>query len=108
MEAAGTQAVEELAALRDGLRERRSMDHFARAWYSGLSFLLLTGIWVKLAHDSHNHPLFLWPGALLCFSVLLLTLRELRAGGRLFQDERARLRRLRALEEAAPPLAELF
>jgi hypothetical protein len=108
METAGTQPGEELTALREGLRERRSMDHFARAWYSGLTSLLLLGIWIKLAHDSRNHPLFLWPGALLCLSVFLLTLRELRSGARLFRDERARLTRLRELEEAAPPRAELF
>src|SRR4029077_16638152 len=103
MEAAGTDRTGELEELRDGLRERRSIDHFARAWYAGLSSILLTGIWIKLAHDSPKHPLFLWPGALLCLSVLLLTLRELRSGGKLFLDERTRLRRLRELEAAAPP-----
>jgi hypothetical protein len=108
MEAVGTPGVDELETLRDGLRERLSIDHFARAWYAGLGSILLTGIWAKLAHDSPRHPLFLWPGALLCFSVFLLTLRELRTGWRLFLDERARHRRLLELEAAAPPPPELF
>ena len=97
-----------MEALRDGLRERRSIDHFARAWYSGLASLLLTGTWIKLLHDSVNHPLFLWPAALLCLSMLMLTLRELRTGSRLLRDERARLRRLRELEASFPPGPELF
>jgi hypothetical protein len=108
MERAGSNGTGEAEVLRNGLRERRSIDHFARAWYAGLLTILLTGIWVKVAHDSHNHPLFLWPGALLCLSVLLLTLGEIRTGGRIFVDERARLARLRELEAAAPPPPELF
>jgi hypothetical protein len=90
------------------------MDHFARAWYAGLLTILLVGIWIKLAHDSAHAlatrpaPLFLWPAAFLCLSVLLLTLREVRAGARLFQDERIRLRRLRELEAAAPSSPEPF
>jgi hypothetical protein len=88
MEAAETRRPEELEALRDGLRERHSVDHFARAWYSGLAFLLLTGVWIKLLHDSVDQPLFLWPAALLCLSTLMLALRELRTGSRLLLDER--------------------
>ncbi len=98
----------ELRELRTGLRDRRSIDHLARAWTSGLVFILFVGIWIKLAHDSTGHPLFLWPAALLCGAVLVNAIREVFRGFRMLGEDRARLRRLRELEAKAPAPPELF
>jgi hypothetical protein len=99
---------DELATLRLELRDRHSIDHLARAWTSGLVFILLVGVWIKLAHDSQGHPLFLWPAALLCLGVLCLAAREAFRGFRMLGQDRARLRRLRDLEAQAPAPPELF
>ncbi len=104
----GTSPLAEIRRLREELRDRRSVDHLARAWSSGLGFLIVTGIWVKLLRDSAGKPLFLWPGALLCLAVLAFSLREVQRGLALLAEERARLKRLRELEATAPPPRELF
>jgi hypothetical protein len=98
----------EIIELRNALRDRHSVDHFARAWYGSLFSLLLCGVWIKLWHDSRGPTLFLWPGALLCLSVIAFAAKELRLGLRLMSQERGLLARLRALEAEAPPRPELF
>ena len=99
---------DEMRELRVELRDRHSIDHLARAWTSSLVFVLLLGVWIKLAHDSERHPLFLWPAALLCVAVLCHAAREALRGFRLLREERNRLRRLRDLEAQAPAPPELF
>jgi hypothetical protein len=98
----------EITELRNALRDRHSVDHFARAWYGSLFSLLLCGVWIKLWHDSRGPALFLWPAALLCLSVIAFAAKELRLGLRLMSKERGLLARLRALEAEAPPRPELF
>ena len=98
----------ELIELRNALRDRHSVDHFARAWYGSLFSLLLCGVWIKLLHDSRGPKYFLWPGALLCLSVIAFALSHLRKGLRLRVKERGQLERLRALEAETPPRPELF
>jgi hypothetical protein len=98
----------EIVELRDALRDRHSVDHFARAWYGSLFSLLLCGVWIKLLHDSRGSKLFLWPGALLCLSVIAFAVSHLRQGLRLMAKEQGQLARLRALEAEAPPRPELF
>ncbi len=100
--------VEEIDRLRVDLRERRSVDRFAHAWGATLAFLVLLGCFVKLAHDSAGHPLFLWPGALLVLSVALYAAQEVRRGVGLLASERRLLRRLRELEGRQGPPRELF
>ncbi len=98
----------EIRALREGLRERRSVDHLAHAWSAGLAFLLLSGAWVKLYRDAPHLPIFLLPGALLCCAAAVYCGRELRRGIALLRVERERLRRLRELEARVPAAGELF
>ena len=69
---------------------------------------MLTGVWIKLLHDSRGGKLFLWPGALLCVSVIAFALSHLRKAFKLRVIERDQLERLRALEAEAPPRPELF
>ncbi|HUB08784.1 MAG TPA: hypothetical protein VMB50_17385 [Myxococcales bacterium] len=98
----------EMRRLREALRDRRGVDHLARAWSTGLVFLLLCGAWIKLAWDAVGWPILLWPGALLCLAVLAFCLRELRRGLSLLAEDRTRLARLHELEAQAPPPRELF
>ncbi|MHB1845669.1 MAG: hypothetical protein ACYCWW_12655 [Deltaproteobacteria bacterium] len=98
----------EIERLRDDLRERRSVDHFAHAWGGTLSFLILLGCWVKLFHDSLRPPLFLWPGALLVVGIALFVAQEVSRGLTLLATERGWLRRLRDLEASLGPGQELF
>ncbi|MHB8420322.1 MAG: hypothetical protein ACYDCL_19790 [Myxococcales bacterium] len=110
METEGTSAgpLREIRKLREELRDRRSVDHLARAWSSGLAFLLLCGVWAKLWLDGPGAPLYLWPGLALCLAALGYVLRELRRGLRLLAEDRARLSRLRDLEAGSAPPKELF
>jgi len=98
----------EIVELRNALRDRHSVDHFARAWYGSLFSILLCGVWIKLLHDSGGHRYLLWPGALLCLSVIAFAVSHIREGLRLMSKERGQLARLRALEAEAPPRPELF
>jgi hypothetical protein len=98
----------ELVELRNALRNRHSVDHFASAWYTALGAVLLCGLWIKLFHDRHGPAVYLWPGALLCVSVIALAGSHLRQGLRLLKREREQLRRLRVLEANTPPRPELF
>jgi hypothetical protein len=102
------EAGDEMRQLRVKLRDRQSIDRLARAWTSGLVFILLVGIWIKLQHDSDGHPLFLWPAALLCVAVLGHAVREALLGFRMLREDRLRLQRLRSLEARAPAPPELF
>jgi hypothetical protein len=98
----------EMVVLRTALRNRHSVDHFARAWYGSLVSILLCGLWIKLMHDTRGRAYFLWPGALLCLAAVLFALSHLRRAFRLLAREREQLARLRALEAKAPPRPELF
>src|ERR1700689_1064650 len=59
---------QERLSLREGLRLRRSVDQFARAWYGAIASLILSGIALKLFHD---HAGFVWNGALTAGFALL-------------------------------------
>ena len=99
---------QERFSLREGLRVRRSVDHFARAWYGAIGSLILTGVTVKLFHD---HPGAVWSGVLPFVLALLgwaFTFRFLIRSRRVAFRERAMLKRLLDLERRAPKPPELF
>jgi hypothetical protein len=99
---------EERLQLREGLRLRRSVDHFARAWYGSIASLVLTGLALKLFHD---HPRFGWDRAAvaaLSFLGWFFALGSLVRSRRTARTERENLRRLQALEARAPKPPELF
>lgn len=99
---------QERLALREGLRLRRSVDHFARAWYGAIASLILTGVSLKLFYD---HRGFVWNGALVsCFALLgwIFAVTFLIRSRRLARHERTMLERLLDLERRAPPPPELF
>jgi hypothetical protein len=96
---------QELSALAPAARQRRSVDLFLRAAIEAFSWVVLTGISIKLFHDSKRPPLFLWP--LLLLDVLLLwdAVRGFLSGRTALQRERrveARVRELRAQLEIDP------
>ena len=98
----------ELSSLREGLRLRRSVDHFARAWYGAIGSLILTGVTVKLFYD---HGGFVWNGALASGFALLgwvFAVTYLIRSRRVASHERAMLARLLELERRAPKPPELF
>src|ERR1700691_753432 len=99
---------QERLSLREGLRLRRSVDHFARAWYGAIGSLILTGVAVKLFYD---HGGFVWTGALASGLTLLawvFAFTSLIGSRRVARHERTRLKRLLDLERRAPPPPELF
>ena len=99
---------QERLSLREGLRLRRSVDHFARAWYGGIVSLILTGVALKLFHD---HDGFVWTGAAASALALLgwvFTVTFLIRSRRVARHEHTRLERLLDLERRAPPPPELF
>jgi hypothetical protein len=99
---------EEWRALKEALRSRRSVDHFARAWYGGIGSLILSGLAAKLFHDRPESP---WLAVLLgsmgvvgwSFAVTYFV-RSRRASRR----EQEMLVRLRSLDARAPKEPELF
>jgi hypothetical protein len=99
---------QERLALRENLRLRRSVDHFARAWYGSIASLILTGIALKLLYD---HLRFRWSAVLVAtlglvgWSIALVSLIRSRRAAR---GEREMLRRLQALDLRAPKPPELF
>ncbi len=99
---------QERFSLREGLRLRRSVDHFARAWYGAIASLILTGVALKLFHD---HPGFAWSGALASGLALLgwvFAISFLVRSRRVARAERTMLRRLVDLESRVPRPPELF
>lgn len=98
----------EIERLQGRIRSRKSVEHLAKAWSVSLVCLLLCGVWAKLCKDSLGHPLFLWPGALLCLSLGLFVCQEVRRGLAELGEERSTLRRLRELQALAGPAKELF
>jgi len=98
----------ERLSLREGLRLRRSVDHFARAWYGAIASLVLTGLALKLFHD---HPGFRWTTVV--FGVLSLlgwcfAFFYFFRSRHVARAEQVMLTRLRALETRAPKPRELF
>jgi len=99
---------QERLQLREAMRLRRSVDHFARAWYGAIASLILSGVAAKLFVD---RPSFRWGLALVaglglagwCFAIgnLLRSRRAARA-------ERKMLVRLQTLDLRAPKPPELF
>ena len=99
---------QERLSLRERLRLRRSVDHFARAWYGAIASLILTGVAVKLFYD---HGGFVWTGALASGVALLgwvFAVTFLIRSRRVARHERTMLERLLDLERRAPPPPELF
>jgi len=100
--------IEERRALRQTLRLRRSVDHFARGWYGSIVALILTGISLKLWHDRSGlgWPAFALAGlALLGWGFAALAFRRSRETRRI---ERRMLVRLEELDSRAPKPPELF
>jgi hypothetical protein len=89
---------EELSALAEAARARRSVDLFVRAGVGGLCWALLAAVCGKLLWDSLNPPLFFWPLALLDLLLLWDAVRSYRDGrAHLHREVRleARVRELR-------------
>ena len=89
-------------------RLRRSVDHFARAWYGSIASLILTGLALKLFHD---HPGFRPIPALLGAAGLLgwcFAIGYFFRSRRVARAEQEMLTRLQALETRAPKPRELF
>lgn len=103
----------ERVRLREALRLRRSVDHFARAWYGAILSLILTGVAAKLILDAEHLPEptlsvagVLFSGLALggwCFATLYL-IRSRRTA----RTENAMLVRLHDLDERSPKPPELF
>jgi hypothetical protein len=98
----------EMVELRNALRNRHSVDHFARAWYGALASILLSGVWIKVMVDARGRWPLLWVGSTLAVFTLGFTTYQLRRAFQLLSRERSQLARLRALEAKAPPRPELF
>ena len=99
---------QERLSLRDGLRLRRSVDHFARAWYGAIGSLILTGLTLKLLHD---HLGFRWSTALFGVASLLgwcFAIGYFFRSRRVARGEQEMLTRLQALDTRAPKPRELF
>jgi len=94
--------------LREGLRLRRSVDHFARAWYGSIAALIGTGLAAKLFHDEAR------PGWGFAIVASLTVLVWIFAAGYFFRSRRTArresemLRRLQVLDGRAPKPPELF
>ena len=88
---------EELAALAPAARERRSVSLFLRAVIEAFLWVVISGVCVKLVHDSARIPLFLWPLALLDALLLLDAVQSYRAGRANLSGELRREARLREL-----------
>jgi hypothetical protein len=105
--------VRERLQLREALRLRRSVDHFARAWYGAIVSLILTGIAAKVFIDAahRRQPAPSLGGLLLsgmalggwCFATLYLVRSR-----RTARVERDMLGRLQDLDERFPKPPELF
>ena len=90
---------EELTALASAARQRRSVDLFLRAAVEAFSSVVLTGVSIKLFHDSARMPLFLWPLLFLDGLVLCDAVRSFLSARANLERERqveARLRELRS------------
>jgi hypothetical protein len=99
---------QERLSLRERLRLRRSVDHFARAWYGGIASSILTGLALKLFHD---HPGFRWITALLGVASVLgwfFAVGYFIRSRRVARVEQEMLARLQTLETRAPKPRELF
>ena len=98
----------ERSRLREGLRLRRSVDHFARSWYGAIAALIATGLAAKLFHDQPH------PGWGFAAAASLSALGWIFAVGYFLRSRRAArresemLRRLQTLESRAPKPPELF
>jgi len=89
---------QELSALAEAARARRSVDLFVRAGVGGLCWALLAAVCGKLLWDSLIPPLFFWPLALLDLLLLWDAVRSYRDGrAHLHREVRleARVRELR-------------
>jgi hypothetical protein len=91
---------EELAALAPAARERRSVDLFLRAAVEVFLWVVISGVCVKLLHDSARIPLFFWPLALLDALLLLDAIQSYRAGRANLARELRREARLREVRTA--------
>jgi len=90
---------QELSALADAARKRRSADLFLRAAVEGSCWALLAGVCGKLLWDSRIPPLFFWPLAFVDLMLLWDAVRRYRDGRASLRREvkvEARLRELRA------------
>jgi hypothetical protein len=90
---------EELATLAPTARERRSVDLFLRAAIEAFSWVVITGICIKLFADSARTPLFFWPLSLLDGLLLWDAVRGYREGRASLRRElrlEARIRELRS------------
>src|SRR2546425_13126340 len=89
---------QELSALAEAARARRSVDLFVRAGVGGLCWALLAAVCGKLLWDSLIPPLFFWPLVLLDLLLLWDAVRSYRDGrAHLHREVRleARVRELR-------------
>ena len=94
----GTEELEgELRRLQEQARMRRSVDRFARAAVEGFLWAVLTGVCIKLVHDSARLPLFFYPLALLDLYFLWDACRQLSRGRAQLREETETLQRLRIL-----------
>ena len=100
--------------LREAMRLRRSVDHFARAWYGAILSLILTGLATKLFLDSAHLPVpklslaaVVLSGGRLGRLVFRLGESPLRSR-RSARAENAMLVRLQDLDERSPKPPELF
>jgi hypothetical protein len=104
----------EHTALQAAARERRSVDHYARAALEGFAWAILAGVSGKLFYDSERPPRFLWPLVALDLFLLWDAARAYLRGRSALGREAstlARLREVRALlgidvaADAALPLS---
>lgn len=94
----GTEELEgELRRLQEQARTRRSVDRFARAAVEAFVWAVLTGVCMKLVHDSARLPLFFYPLALFDLFLLWDACRQALRGRAQLLEERETLQRLRAL-----------
>lgn len=98
----------ERRALRESMRTRKSVDHFARGWYGCIGALIGTGLTLKLGRDTHG---LRWSvGALAAGTAVgwVLAVVQLVKYWRLNKVEVAMLQRLSALDARMPKAPELF
>ncbi|HZR10142.1 MAG TPA: hypothetical protein VFA79_16275 [Myxococcales bacterium] len=88
---------QELAQLAPAARERRSADLFLRAAIETFCCVVITGVCVKLFHDSKRTPLFLWPLLLLDALLVWDVIRGYREGRASLRRELRREARIREL-----------
>jgi hypothetical protein len=87
----------ELNRLQDVARQRRSVDHFARAAAEGFLWIVLTGVCTKLLRDSLRLPFVFYALVLVDVVLLVDAVRSLRRARAELREEGEALRKLRDL-----------